>query len=225
MTEWRIYKNVRLGWAAFLAVWLAGAAWGQLPKLELPGLKKAGEEEGRHVKVEVVPQYEAVHDGQRFLLAVVLEVQKGWHLYANPRQGELGMDTEIVPEKSEVLRFGRVRYPEGEKYEDKVLQSSYYKYEGKVVCFVPVEIVTEKPMEVPITLGLKGLLCSETGTCLPWEEKVAATIKIANISMVGAMNRPELFTGLDLGTFDWTEAESGPEPVTGKMVAAGGRAK
>lgn len=224
MVEWRIYKKVRLGWAAFLAVWLAGAVWGQLPQLQLPGLKEA-EKEGKHVKVEVVPQYEAVHDGQRFLLAVLLEVQKGWHLYANPRQGELGMDTEIVPEKSEVLRFGRVRYPEGEKYEDKVLQSSYYKYEGKVVCFVPVEIVTEKPMEVPITLGLKGLLCSETGTCLPWEEKVAATLKIANISMVGAMNRPELFAGLDLGTFDWTETQSGPEPVTTKMEAAGEEGK
>ena len=45
------------------------------------------------VKVELVSQYEGVAPGQRFGIAVVLEVAQGWHLYANPKQGEFGLDT------------------------------------------------------------------------------------------------------------------------------------
>jgi thiol:disulfide interchange protein DsbD len=198
---------------AFLVVlMMTSVMWGQLPALELPGLEK--QPEGKHVEIEVAAQYEEVAAGQKFALAVVLEVEEGWHLYANPKRGELGLDTEIIPQESESLRFGKVVYSEGEKYEDKILQSTNYIYEGKVVCYVPVQIAAGEPAEVPVALELKGLLCSDKGTCLPWEDKVTTTVKISNAATESpVMNRPELFAGLDLEAIKWEGAVSTTDSV------------
>lgn len=234
-----------------MLILLAGVLWGQLPRLEVPGLKGGGEKAGQ-VKVEVVPQYKVAVIGPRFVLAVVLDIPEGWHLYANPKRGELGIDTEIIPQESQVLRFGRVMYPEGRKYEDPALHSSNHIYEGRVICYVPTRILpenlakeypgflsAEKPIDVPVTLELKGLLCGESGTCLPCEEKATTTIKLSNAALGSYTDRLDLFAGLDSKAIDWNggggtgkanaEAEGGkvvipdyqPRELAGAAITAG----
>ena len=100
--------------AVFLTVGVASVSWGQLDRLRLPGAPVlASKVSDPDVKVEVVSQYESARPGQRFGLAVVLTIADGWHLYANPRQGELGKDTEIIASSSGAVRFGTIIYPEG----------------------------------------------------------------------------------------------------------------
>jgi hypothetical protein len=59
---------------------LVGPAKGQFEK-SAPGGGGVG---AGKVNVKVVVQYGSVEVGQKFALAVVLDVPNGWHLYANP---------------------------------------------------------------------------------------------------------------------------------------------
>ncbi|MBN2374825.1 MAG: thioredoxin family protein [Sedimentisphaerales bacterium] len=213
--EGRIRKKVGF-WGGF-GVLLVGVMWlvgiygsnGGEVMAQVPGLQLAGAGAGQgeaRVGIEVVSQFEPAGAGERMAVAVVLEVKEGWHLYANPKQGDLGLDTEIIPEAVEGVRFGEVIYPPGEKYEDKVLGSSNHIYEGRAVCYVPVEVAKDVAAgsKIVVALQLKGLLCSDAGQCVPWED--AAGLEIA-VGEQGVVNREELFAGLDLSGVDWGEAE------------------
>ena len=128
--------------AYFFVLVMGGAVelWGQLPKFGLPGSSAKAVSADAAVQLKVVGQYNKVVPGQRFALAVVFEIGQGWHLYANPRRGELGKDTEIIAEAVDGLRWGSVIYDQGDYYEDKLLEASNYIYEGRVVCYLPVEV-------------------------------------------------------------------------------------
>jgi len=152
----------------------------------VPAFSIAGQDRSRdnikpNVIVEIVSSVDAAV-GRQFELEVVLNVRGGGHLYANPKQGELGIDTEIVPEPIDGVRFGKVVYPAGEKYEDKVLQTSNHIYQGRVVCRLPVEVrefAGELPGSVEIKLNLTGLYCADDGKCIPWAD--SASVKINNL--------------------------------------------
>lgn len=190
-------------------VWVSGL-WGQGVRFSLagggPGQERIGISavEPGQVVVEVVSQYKPVAVEGRFALAVVLNIPPGQHLYANPKQGQFGLDTEITPQPSRHFRFGKVIYPPGEKYEDKTLNASNHIYEGKTICYVPVEVgafeAAELPVVAAVNLELKGLLCSDsdTGTCLGWQESVSIDIEIyQDKAAAGASDCPELFADFD----------------------------
>jgi len=207
-----------------LLVWVSGL-WGQGGRFSLPG---GGPEQERtgvsaveqgQVVVEVVSQYKPVAVEGRFALAVVLNIPPGQHLYANPKQGQFGLDTEITPQPSRYFRFGKVIYPPGRKYEDKALDISNHIYEGKTICYVPVEVLVfetaEWPVVVPVNLELKGLLCSDsdTGTCLGWQESVGIDIEVyQDKAAVRVGDRPELFGDFDPATAWPSGAGDQPQP-------------
>ena len=207
MTKDRRFFRGRLGWFSVPAVILlavtgliGGAAWGQVGPPPGGGAlgPRVAEVEAELVGVEVVPQFDVVRAGGRLLLAVVLDVQEGWHLYANPKQGEYGLDTEIIPSSSEAqVSFGRAIYPPGREYRDKVLKAANHIYEGKVVCYVPVEVGDDVAGQVQIDLSLKGLLCSDAGVCRPWQDRAGVVIGTApDAAGEVATEKPELFAGV-----------------------------
>jgi len=210
--SWRSMRQRALVGAVFggvSLVWVSGL-WGQGVRFSLagggPGQERIGISavEPGQVVVEVVSQYKPVAVEGRFALAVVLNIPPGQHLYANPKQGQFGLDTEITPQPSRHFRFGKVIYPPGEKYEDKTLNASNHIYEGKTICYVPVEVgafeAAELPVVAAVNLELKGLLCSDsdTGTCLGWQESVSIDIEIyQDKAAAGASDCPELFADFD----------------------------
>ena len=107
-----------------LTVFFSVPVWGDngVPAFGITGQDRSRDESKPNVVVEIVSSVDAAV-GRRFDLEVVLNVSGGGHLYANPKQGELGIDTEIVPEPIDGVKFGEVIYPAGEKYDDEfVLQ-------------------------------------------------------------------------------------------------------
>ncbi|MCF7957987.1 MAG: protein-disulfide reductase DsbD N-terminal domain-containing protein, partial [Phycisphaerae bacterium] len=152
------------------------------------------------VRVEAIPQYDPAPTGQPFALAIVFDIAPGGHLYANPKKGELGLDTKITPVSLEGIRFGNVVYDPGILYTDKNNEGMTNQvYEGKVVCYLPVEIdkaYAKSPLTVD--LNLSGLLCSEDGSCIPWDDKVSVSINVPADPPAAKMNQEELFAGKNI---------------------------
>jgi len=173
------------------------------PGLMIPGVLSADPVVG----IELIPQFAPIAAGKSFGLAVVLTVPDGWHLYANPNKGDFGLKTEIIPQHVEGLGFGKVIYPPGEKYVDKNLNSTDYIYRGRVVCYVPVEVMTIEAGSVLLEFEFKGQLCGEAGTCMQWQDSASAELTIATAAMEAKLNRPELFEGIDLAAA-WRETDA-----------------
>ncbi len=167
----------------------------------VPEAVEAAEAEVELVGVELVSQWSPVLVGRELAVAVVLEVAPGWHLYANPKQGEFGKDTEIQPVAHERLRFGAVIYPPGVEYTDKTLGASNHIYGGRVVCYVPVTVVAGagEAGAVTLAMALSGLLCSDAGVCRPWQAEAAVELAVTSEAGAAQAQQPALFSGVDWG--------------------------
>ena len=182
--------RVTLAIVVLTAVFVGRLA-GQVPGLQLPA---GSAEVAKHVRIELSPETAEPVRTVRFNLQVTLDIQPGWHLYANPKRGKFGKDTQIEPVAGELVRFGKVAYPPGELYEDKVLEASNHIYEGRVSCSVPVEFVAERLLpsrgdradSFEVLLQLSGQLCSDSGVCKLWNDTVRATISIDTAAIAAA---------------------------------------
>ncbi len=117
------------------------------------------------------------------------------------------MDTEIIPVAKEGITFGQVIYPAGQEYRDDFLDARNHIYEGRAVCYVPVNITDEVGGEATIELELKGLLCSDKGSCLPWSEQAGLVVAVGEEA--GAVERAELFKDARLVSWQGGRTESG----------------
>ena len=165
------------------------------------------------VKIELAPQFQPAAVGQSLTLAVVLTVPEGWHLYANPKQGEFGKDTRIIPQPVKGARFGNIIYDPGKKYVDANFKASNQIYEGAVVCYVPLEVAADAPPEgvISIQLKLDGLLCSDAGQCRPWQEQAVLDLRLTARSEQAQMQRPKLFEKINLPQA-WRDSTAQIEP-------------
>jgi thiol:disulfide interchange protein len=196
-------------WILTIFGYAAGRGYAQMSILDAQPPSIARQKPG--VKVEVVPQYAAAEPEKWMALAVVLDVAAGWHLYANPKLGQFGLDTEIIPKNAQGVVFGKIEYPPGEKYEDKTLDADNHIYVGRTICYVPVKVTSRQPGAITVQLELKGLLCSERGSCVPWSDSISTELRGADGAGPPQQNRPELFAGYHPTRF---QSESGV--VTGR---------
>jgi DsbC/DsbD-like thiol-disulfide interchange protein len=93
-------------------------------------------------------------------VTITLEIDKPWHLYANP----VGNDT-YVPVQTKVtfkdVEDAKITYPPGKLEKDK--DGDYRIYEGKVV--IKAQVKRGKEKTGPLEYSIKVQACKE-GTCL-----------------------------------------------------------
>jgi thiol:disulfide interchange protein len=187
-------KNLIVELILFFLLFGGSISFGQFQPGSLPEMP-----ERDHVRISLVPQFVQVGPGERMAVAVVLDIDEGWHLYGNPKgESSLGMATEIRPVAVEDVRFGRPIYPAGKSKLDPFSDSgeTYFSFEGRVVCFLPVEVGESVSGSVNLQLELSGLLCSDR-TCIPWKPQVHVGLWVAGMGK-GVEMQPELFAGVDL---------------------------
>ncbi|MBN1845155.1 MAG: thioredoxin family protein [Sedimentisphaerales bacterium] len=182
---------------------------GTIPSLTPP----ADDGDSVRIRSRLVSQFGPVVPGQRFLLALELEIAPNYHLYANPKQGEFGLDTEVIIPASRYFRFGRVAYPAGREYIDEKNDGARnHIYEGRTVIYIPVQAVASVGVDLPgreeLTFRLRGLTCSQ-GSCELWRDQVVLALDLAPAGTASTPREPELFAGLDLSGFDWNPVTDG----------------
>lgn len=132
-------------------------------------LEAGGKKSDSEVKIAAVASKVDASGNQ--LVSITLDINKGWHAYANP----VG-NADLRPSQT-VVKFAKVSpenvkiaYPEGKLHEDKIL-GDYKVYEGRVNIKAAVRRAAGDagPLEVAITIQV----CNEKTCLLP------ATVKLA----------------------------------------------
>lgn len=100
---------------------------------------EAGEKRKSEVKVTATAGKAGADGKQR--IVVVLEINPGWIVYANPIGDEefKGLEAVVKVSASQKLESVQVTYPPGQAVKDDILKITYNVYEGKVEIPVTVQ--------------------------------------------------------------------------------------
>ena len=101
-------------------------------------------------------------------LTVTLEIEKGWHAYANPAGDDSLIPTTIEVKAANKLEDVKVKYPAGKERKEEGLKESINVYEGKVSIPITLRrpLVDKKADTSPLEISIKYQACSES-KCLP----------------------------------------------------------
>ncbi len=122
----------------------------------------------------------AIAPGTEFDATVTLEIQPGWHLYANPAGlPELNPTTlQLDPAAAKAVSLLKVSYPEGKaQVVEATGPNKVYVYEGKVELMVRLRLADEaRPASVSVPLILSYQACNDRLCQAPAKLRVALTV-------------------------------------------------
>jgi thiol:disulfide interchange protein len=138
--------------------------------LPLAGAQKGAKNSAAVVKATV--KADKLDAGGKQKLTITLDIDKDWHLYANPvglKDLEDSQTTVSITSKTK-LEDVKIEYPAGKIHKDEVV-GDYAVYEGKVM--IQATVQRAKGDAGPLQVNIKLQACSDVfKTCL-----VPATVK------------------------------------------------
>src|SRR6185312_15207113 len=130
---------------------------------------------GDHVKATLAPQSDGAAPGSTLYVAVVQDIDKGWHTYwKNP--GDAGEPTRIVWTLPAGWRAGDIVWPAPKRLPVGPLMN--YGYEGEAVLASPIQVpASARPGDVAhIAAKVQMLVCAEV--CVPQDADLTLAVPI-----------------------------------------------
>jgi len=168
---------------------------------------------GPSVSLEAVPATNGMRPGETVQLAVVVDVEEGWHVNAHKPRDPYLIPTVLELALPEGFAVGRMAYPAPVMYEVEGFPEKLAVYGGQFV--IGAELRTDpdaKPDAYTISLTLRYQACNDRQCMMPTQVKGAAAIKVVEPGAQISPQRPELFAGLN---FDG----EAPPPATAEPAA------
>lgn len=158
-----------------------------------------------HTKVGFVADVAEVLPGAEFRVAVVFDIEDGWHTYWHGLN-DTGMPTTIGLTLPRGFDHGEIRWPVPERYIMGRNDMIDHVYKGRAVHVIPVKAPEEigEGGTVTITADVEWLVCKEA--CLPGWKSVTMTLPVGT-PRPGVSARPSDAAPL----FRWADART-PRP-------------
>jgi len=153
----------------------------------------------------------AAHPGDRLLLAIVADLEEGWHIYPDAAQ-VVSVDafaptpTSIkVVKKPPELGLERISYPKPRLMPIGFAEGEVPAYEGRAVFYIPVKVSeTASPGTMNLDIEVSYGACNDQVCNPPATDQVRATLDVVAASTPVVPREPELFA-----------AYQGPTPEAG----------
>lgn len=183
------------------------------------------------VRAETSWSHDRARPGDSVVLALVVNIQKGFHINANARQVKPMADFKPYPTKLEVveahegLTIEAPRYPKAQKVKVDYASSDLMSFKGQFVIFLPMKL---EENTLPGWAGLKMIFeyqaCAATYCLFPQKvtikEKIAVVHSQESVSKINAAifskfdqnSTIDLSRAVDFDLFGWTfsvDAHSG----------------
>lgn len=168
----------------------AAPAGGQFVPFEVPSV----------VAVRAVWSHTAARPGDRLELAVVIDVEPGWHLNADadqivPPDVFMQIPTRLTVQRIDpALRLGAVRFPTAAALSFGFADVSLKVFHDRVVLHAPVEVAADAAVGVAeVVLELDYQACNDTACLPPAQVTVSAPLQLVEPGRAVAAGEPELF--------------------------------
>jgi thiol:disulfide interchange protein DsbD len=151
------------------------------------------------VKIQSATSVDTVHPGSSFQVAVIGDVEEGWHVNANPPTLEYLIPTEVKLEPVDGLTFGKMQYPQATRLKFAFAEEELDVYEGRVIIRFPVSIAGgEQPDEKVIEGTFRYQACNDQVCLAPVNQEVRIPIRIASLEQPSRPINPDLFGSVTL---------------------------
>jgi thiol:disulfide interchange protein DsbD len=171
---------------ASLALMLAvvPAAMAQLPGLG-GGEQKSGDE---LVPVRAMADVDTVHPGERFHIAVVLDIEPGWHIYWLSA-GASGLPTSVEVKGPAGYTIGATRYTRPKAFRGE--EGVSFGYERQAVLFVPVTAPAELgDGEATFSVSASWLVCKKA--CMMGAAERTASVRTTSQASEQRGEKPQV---------------------------------
>ncbi len=126
---------------------------------------------GEHVQISAHLNRDVLRAGDTFRLAVIFDIQEGWHTYGNPLGPGIGQKTVISASAApESFQFDPPRYAAAEKKEQdfgEAGKSWVWEHTGKTIHYLSGNVAADvEPGQYEWTIEASAQVCDPT-TCLP----------------------------------------------------------
>jgi len=138
----------------------------------------------------------ALARGGAFRLAVVLDIEPGHHVNANPASAGL-KQTVVEPENHPAIAWGEVKYPGGKTYTPTwAAGENLSVYAGRAVVVLAGTVADDAPLgETTVRVKLSYQGCSESACFQPEMRTLEARVAILEAGAAPAPANTDLFAG------------------------------
>jgi thiol:disulfide interchange protein DsbD len=139
---------------------------------------------------------DALVRGEARRLAVVLDIEEGYHLNANPASAGL-KPTVLEPESHPAITWGEVQYPPGQAYTPTwAAGENLSVYAGRAVLVVRGTVADDAPLgETTVRVKLSYQGCSESACFQPEMHTLEARVAILEAGAAPVPANADLFAG------------------------------
>lgn len=121
----------------------------------------------RPLKVKIYSFYNKLPVNDKCLVAIELDIAKGWHINANPANPEWMKATVVTLKTKHDIKLSKIKYPKHHKLPVEGSPDPYYVYDGKAIVYGLLDIknlTPEEPVELEFHVNFQG--CN-SDQCLP----------------------------------------------------------
>lgn len=123
-----------------------------------------------------------VHPGSTFQVAVIADLEKGWHINAHKPTLDYLIPTELKLEPVEGLTFGQIEYPASMKLKFDFAEQELDVYEQRVIMRFPITVAqSESPGQKIIKGALQYQACSNEVCLAPAHLSIDIPIQIVGL--------------------------------------------
>lgn len=148
------------------------------------------------VKPAVYLSLEPVPRGRTFELAVVAQIQEGFHVNANKVLEDYLIPTTLTPELPAGVKLLETKYPDGQQLKFEFSEQPLNVYEGTFTMRLKLEAAKDAPLgalRVPITLRYQA--CNDVACLPPVKKPLEAEVMIAPAGAKAVPVNQKVFSG------------------------------
>jgi len=154
----------------------------------------------RHVQINAYPDHDVVCPGNVLRIAVVFDIDDGWHIYGNPLGPGIGQETVVSARGSDTFEFGPARYaPAHRKTQDfgEAGKTWVWEHTGKTVHFLAGKVSeATAPGTYQLTIETTAQVCTEGG-CLPGKATIVLPVTVVPSGSPSKAINAELFVDFE----------------------------
>ena len=151
------------------------------------------------VTVEGFISHLTVAPGQRFHVAVALDIEEGWHLYADNPGIEFLVPSTVSLRYNDLVTAGEIVAPEPHRMKDPILKQMLNTYTGRIWYLVPLTVSKDAAAgAITLELDVRTQPCDDSRCLLPRTNTLRLPVLIDPDAGAGDLRHETIFESLEV---------------------------
>ena len=151
------------------------------------------------VTVEGFISHLTVAPGQRFHVAVALDIEDGWHLYADNPGIEFLVPSTVSLRYNDLVTVGEIVAPEPHRMKDPILKQMLNTYTGRIWYLVPLTVSKDAAAgAITLELDVRTQACDDSRCLLPRTNTLRLPVLIDPDARAGDLRHETIFESLEV---------------------------